>query len=81
MLDETVSKLCIKKKKVISRGKRIKSLRKLKWVENICKNPQIFLEKSRKAYLVSKTKDPVADPTEMHLLVTAFLLAQILAFS
>ena len=77
MLDETESKPCIKTKKVISRGKRIKTLSELKCVENICKNPQ----KSRKACLVSKTKDTVADPTEMYLLVTVFLLAQILAFS
>ena len=81
MLDETESKPCIKTKKVISRGKRIKTLSELKCVENICKNPQNLLEKSRKACLVSKTKDTVADPTEMYLLVTVFLLAQILAFS
>ena len=80
MLDETESSPCIKMKKVISRGRRIKTLRELKRVENISKNPQNFLEISRKACVVSKTKDPVADPTEIYLLVTVFLLAQTLVF-
>ena len=39
-------KLCIKRKKVINRGKRSKTLSEVKPVENISKNQQSFLESS-----------------------------------
>ena len=44
MLDVTESKPCIKKKKVIDRGKRIETLSDVKPVKNIIKNLQSFLE-------------------------------------
>ena len=44
MLDEIESKPCIKTKKVINRGKRSKTLCEVKLVENICRDPQSFLE-------------------------------------
>ena len=37
-------KLCTKKKKVIRRGKRSKTMSEVKTVENISKNLQSFLE-------------------------------------
>ena len=44
MLDGIESKAYIKKKKVINKGKRSKTLSKVKPVKNINKSPQSFLE-------------------------------------
>ena len=44
-------KLCIMTKKVINRGKRIKTLNEVKAVENISKNPQILVPYKRKPFL------------------------------
>ena len=43
MLDAIASKPCIKRKKVIDRGKRSKAMSQVKPVENIGRNPQSFL--------------------------------------
>ena len=55
MLDEIESKLCIKKKKMIDKGKTNKTMSEVKPVENVSKNPQSFLEVSfmRKEVLLS----------------------------
>ena len=46
MFDKIASKLCIKTKKVIIRGKGSKILNDVKPVENISKNPQSFLDRN-----------------------------------
>ena len=43
-LDEIELKPCKKTKKMIDRGKRCRTMSKVKPVENISKNPQSFLE-------------------------------------
>ena len=44
MLDEIAPKTVYKTKKVINRGKKIKTLNEVKLVKSISKNSQIFLE-------------------------------------
>ena len=55
-----IKKMCIKTKKVIKRGKSSKTMNEVKPVENISKNPQIFLEVS----LVQKEALPLHTPQE-----------------
>ena len=43
MVDEVASKLCTKKRNMIDRVKRSKTLSEVKLVENISKNPRSFL--------------------------------------